>query len=110
MNSSVQQIPNLNSELLNIKTTRLRHEIDFVTAHKHLIKSLSATEFLILQYIVADLTNREIARKLETDLLQVLNHRVNIIEKLGTSGLAGLIKFALAFEVENLRFDDLRFL
>ena len=49
----------------------------------------------ILQLIVDELTNQEIADKLFLSLRTVENHRNNLLQKLDVKNTAGLVKMAL---------------
>jgi DNA-binding CsgD family transcriptional regulator len=50
----------------------------------------------ILALIYAELSNREIADKLEISIRTVETHRKNIYKKTGTSGIVSLIKYGLS--------------
>lgn len=56
---------------------------------------LSKREIQVIKLIVAELTNEEIAAKLNLSKRTVDGHRQNIIEKLNVRNTAGLVKFAI---------------
>lgn len=58
--------------------------------------SLTKKQREILGLIYAELSNREIADKLEISIRTVETHRKNIYKKTGTSGIVGLIKYGLS--------------
>ena len=58
--------------------------------------SLTKKQRQILGLIYDELSNREIADKLEISVRTVETHRKNIYKKTGTSGIVGLIKYGLA--------------
>jgi DNA-binding CsgD family transcriptional regulator len=58
--------------------------------------SLTKKQRQILGLIYEELSNREIADKLEISVRTVETHRKNIYKKTGTSGIVGLIKYGLA--------------
>ncbi|MCH2225402.1 MAG: response regulator transcription factor [Crocinitomicaceae bacterium] len=60
-----------------------------------LAKSLSCREVEILQLIVSEMTNEEIAEKLFISKRTVDGHRQKLIGKLGVRNTAGLVKFAI---------------
>jgi two-component system response regulator DegU len=61
---------------------------DFTKAH------LSDREKEVLMLICRELTIREIAQKLFLSENTVRNHRVNIMEKIGTHNTVGMVKYA----------------
>ncbi len=58
--------------------------------------SLTKKQREILALIYAELSNRQIADKLEISIRTVETHRKNIYKKTGTSGIVGLIKYGLS--------------
>lgn len=58
--------------------------------------SLTKKQREILALIYAELSNRQIADKLEISVRTVETHRKNIYKKTGTSGIVGLIKYGLS--------------
>lgn len=58
--------------------------------------SLTKKQREILGLIYAELSNREIADKLDISIRTVETHRKNIYKKTGTSGIVSLIKYGLA--------------
>lgn len=58
--------------------------------------SLTKKQREILGLIYAELSNREIADKLDISIRTVETHRKNIYKKTGTTGIVSLIKYGLA--------------
>jgi DNA-binding CsgD family transcriptional regulator len=56
---------------------------------------LSARQQEILKLIAEDLTNREIGDRIGVSARTVEFHRINIREKLGVKGVAGLVRYAI---------------
>ncbi|MDP2187362.1 MAG: helix-turn-helix transcriptional regulator [Sphingobacteriaceae bacterium] len=69
----------------------MRYKLDL-----HPMLSLTKKQREILGLIYAELSNREIADKLEISIRTVETHRKNIYKKTGTSGIVGLIKYGLS--------------
>ncbi len=63
---------------------------------------LTDREIEILEMIVKEYTNPEIADKLEISIRTVDAHRRNLLEKIGARNTAGLVKYA----IENKLFND----
>ena len=57
--------------------------------------NLSKREVEIIRYIASEMTNEEIAKKLELSKRTVDNHRQNILSKLNLRNTAGLVRFAV---------------
>lgn len=58
--------------------------------------ALTRKQKQVLSLIYEELSNREIAYKLDISIRTVETHRKNIYRKTGTSGIVGLIKYGLA--------------
>ena len=56
---------------------------------------LTQREMEVLQEIVAENTNKEIADNLHISVKTVENHRQNLMQKIGARNTAGLVRFAL---------------
>lgn len=56
---------------------------------------LTDREFEILELIVKEFTNPEIAEKLDISIRTVDAHRRNLLEKIGARNTAGLVKYAI---------------
>lgn len=63
---------------------------------------ITKRELLIIKLIAQELTNQEIADKLENSPMTIITHRKNLLRKLGVKNTAGLIKYA----VQNGLLDD----
>ena len=63
--------------------------------------ALTTRESEVLQLIVAEYTNHEIADKLFISLRTVDTHRRHLLEKLGVKNTAGLVKYALRQETRR---------
>ena len=59
------------------------------------IEILTKREIQILRLIAGGMANKAIASKLKISIYTVKNHRANLIEKLGLSNTASLVKHAL---------------
>ena len=57
--------------------------------------SLSRRQQQILEMVAEDLTNKEIANQLGVSSRTVEFHRINIKERLGVKGVAGMIRYAI---------------
>jgi DNA-binding NarL/FixJ family response regulator len=57
---------------------------------------LTKREIQILRLIAGGMSNKAIASRLKISIYTVKNHRANLIEKLGLSNTASLVKYALA--------------
>ena len=84
----------------------LLEKSDVDTSLKQKAKRLEITsrELEILQYIAAELTNKEIAAKLYISPRTVETHRRNLIQKLRVKNTAGLVRYYM----NNLRREDRR--
>jgi DNA-binding NarL/FixJ family response regulator len=58
-------------------------------------KTISVREFEIIKLIISELSNPEIAEKLNIALSTVTTHRQNIYKKTGVSSAVGLLKWAI---------------
>lgn len=58
--------------------------------------ALTRKQKQVLSLIYEELSNREIATKLDISIRTVETHRKNIYRKTGTAGIVGLIKYGLA--------------
>jgi len=58
--------------------------------------ALTRKQKQVLSLIYEELSNREIASKLDISIRTVETHRKNIYRKTGTNGIVGLIKYGLA--------------
>ncbi len=61
-----------------------------------LMLTLTRKQKQVLSLIYDELSNREIASKLDISIRTVETHRKNIYRKTGTTGIVGLIKYGLA--------------
>ena len=61
--------------------------------------ALTRKQKQVLNLIYEELSNREIADKLDISIRTVETHRKNIYRKTGTSGIVGLIKFGLSHQL-----------
>lgn len=57
--------------------------------------ALTQKQKQVLSLIYEELSNREIADKLDISIRTVETHRKNIYRKTGTTGIVGLIKYGL---------------
>ncbi len=62
-------------------------------------EALTKREIEVLKLIVAEHTNREIAEMLFISTKTVENHRSNLLSKIGARNTAGLVRFALHFQL-----------
>ena len=63
---------------------------------------LSKRELEVLQLIVHDLSNQEIADKLYISIRTVETHKQNLISKTGTNNVAGLVVYAIKHQLVNI--------
>lgn len=63
---------------------------------------ITKRELVIIKLIAQELTNQEIADKLDNSPMTIITHRKNLLRKLGVKNTAGLIKYA----VQNGLLDD----
>lgn len=63
---------------------------------------LTERESQILSLICQELTNREIAEKLSISVRTVDAHRRNLLQKTGAKNTAGLVKYAVKYQVYSL--------
>lgn len=63
--------------------------------------SITKRESEILSYIAMGKTSKEIADILGLSVRTVQNHRANIMQKLGISSAAGLVRFAVIYSSQN---------
>jgi DNA-binding CsgD family transcriptional regulator len=56
---------------------------------------ISKREYQILEYLIQDYSNKRLALELEISVRTVEVHRRNLLNKTGSEGLAGLVKFAI---------------
>jgi DNA-binding NarL/FixJ family response regulator len=63
---------------------------------------LTNRETEVLSLICQELTNREIANKLSISVRTVDAHRRNILQKTGARNTAGLVKYAIKYQIYNL--------
>ncbi len=72
------------------------HEKDLATANPNVRKSqLTKREIEIIKLIAQEMTNAEIAAKLNNSPMTIITHRKNLLRKLGVKNTAGLIKYAM---------------
>ena len=57
--------------------------------------SLSHRQQQILEMVAEDLTSKEIAHRLGISFRTIEFHRINIKERLGVKGVAGMIRYAI---------------
>jgi DNA-binding NarL/FixJ family response regulator len=63
---------------------------------KNVINELTSREIEILELIVSEFSNQEIAEKLFISIRTVDAHRRNLLNKIGVKNTAGLVKFAIS--------------
>ena len=63
---------------------------------------ITKRELTIIKLIAQEMTNQEIADKLDNSPMTIITHRKNLLRKLGVKNTAGLIKYA----VQNGLLDD----
>lgn len=98
----------LNGELARIKELRQAEELQFVSDNLHKLYSLTLMEYEIFQLICTGSSNRNIATKLSIPISEVMHYRVSLMDKLGAHDLLGLLKFAQAFEITQISYDQLK--
>ncbi len=63
---------------------------------ENVINELSSREIEVLELIVNEFSNQEIAEKLSISIRTVDAHRRNLLNKIGVKNTAGLVKFAIS--------------
>ncbi len=81
------------------KLKRIMLQESFKSTHEHQFKRLTRREIQIVELLVSDLTNPEIAKQLHISRYTVEQHRKNINRKLGVHSLIKLFEYALAFDL-----------
>lgn len=68
----------------------------------YLATDLTDRELEVLGLICQELTNRDIAEKLQISIRTVDAHRRNVLQKTGAKNTAGLVKYAIKHRIYNL--------
>lgn len=72
---------------------------------KHIEANLSNREKEVLRLIIDEYSNKEIGDKLFISIRTVETHKRHLLEKTGSKNVAGLLKYALRYQV----FDDIEY-
>lgn len=81
-----------------LKEKLLEHE-DITRSHLQNEPVLSQRELEVLNLIVHEYTNKEIAEKLFLSLRTVENHRFSLLQKMNAKNVAGLVRTAIQFNL-----------
>lgn len=84
---------------LRHKLRRIEKQEFFRQNHKIKFESLTKREMEIIELVVKDCNNPEIAKELYISRSTVEQHRKNINKKLGTHSYSQLFQYALAFDL-----------
>ncbi|ELR68839.1 transcriptional regulator, LuxR family protein [Fulvivirga imtechensis AK7] len=99
MNLLTQHISASDIKSLEHKIQRFQKEETFKLSHQYQFNSLTTRELEIVNLLVKDLNNSEIAQKLFISRLTVEQHRKNINRKLNVRTPFQLFRYALAFDL-----------